>query len=120
MKILTASFLALVILASCATGGSGRITPKSGRIVVRDSDFDLVATIHATDDLGFVVASMRNANRIGDTSTISHRYSHKIDLDDRWLYDTKTGHLVLLTMPTTSVYRIRDEDRNRFDSLIQK
>lgn len=119
MKALAAYFILFGCLASCAPGGGIITLPKSGKIEVRDSNFAAITSIQKSDDVGFIVASIRNAHKVGDAASLSHGFSHKLDLADRWLYDTETGDLVLLTKAVTSVYRVRDEDRARFESLLK-
>ena len=119
MKALSPCFILLACLASCAPSGPVSTIPRPREIEVRDSNFTVVSSIQESADVGFVVMSIENANRIGDTASVSHSYSHMLDLGDRWRYDTKTGDLVLLTKATTSVFRVRDEDRTRFENLLK-
>jgi hypothetical protein len=94
--------------------------PKSGIVRVIDDSDKSEKNIHTKQDLKVLFDCIRRSQRVGNTLTIRPKYSHWLALEESWGYDKTNGFLATHTRFVSDVYRIRKDDRQRFEKLLKR
>jgi hypothetical protein len=88
-------------------------------IKIRNANFDLVNTIKDKSEISEIIDCLSRASKIGDTSSITRKHTHKIDAKDRWLYDDASGDFTVLSKSVTPVFQVTEKDKLRIRSFLK-
>lgn len=86
-------------------------------VPIRDAQFQLVRTLDAPAEIEPLIACLTRAEKM-ETREPHPAYSHKIDLEDRWLYDVTRGEFTKLAHNKQPTYRLSEADRLQLNQLI--
>ncbi|MDQ8205770.1 hypothetical protein [Pelagicoccus sp. SDUM812003] len=107
----------LFLFGRLAFGGPEVSTPKTTKIW--NQNFDVVFESSDTETIERITEGIRSSNEQKNQRT-RESYSHKIDLSERWLYDSETGELQLLSKSQQKVWKLKKEDRMYLNSLLKE
>lgn len=116
MKI---AWVSLFSLCWIATAVAGPLLERNlDAIKVWDREFHLVRTITKKAELEHMASLVRSASEVKEATNRPAHFTHAIDMPARWLYDARSGELVLLSMASQPVYRLSGDQKAEFDTLI--
>jgi hypothetical protein len=88
-------------------------------IQIRNADFDLINTIKDKSEISEILDCLSRATKIGDTSSIKRKYTHKIDTTDRWFYDDASGDFTVLSKTVKPVFQVTEKDKFRIRNFLK-
>jgi len=115
-KMKTLAFLFLWISATL-TLSAGPTVSAPAEVRIRDRNFDLVATITDPAEIRSIIDAIRRAP-LSPAAGGGAPLSHKLDLNDRCLYDVPSGRLRLLSITVQPTYQLLDPDRALLERII--
>jgi hypothetical protein len=86
-------------------------------VPILDAQFQVVCTLDDPAEIEPLIASFMRAEKIKEPPA-QPAYSHKIDLEDRWLYDATRGEFTKLAHNKQPTYRLSEADRLKLNQLI--
>ncbi len=86
-------------------------------VPILDAQFQVVRTLDNPAEIEPLIASLMRAEQMKEPP-VRPAYSHKIDLEDRWLYDTTRGEFTKLAHNKQPTYRLAEAERLKLNQLI--
>ena len=89
-------------------------------IEIRNSEIQVIRVVEKRDDVARMLEIVRNAKLVKKESSLLGRFTHTINIPNRWLYDESSGEIALLSKTHQPVYRIGDSEKPEFDAFLRK
>ncbi|ATC65616.1 hypothetical protein CMV30_17625 [Nibricoccus aquaticus] len=88
-------------------------------IEVRNHDIQVICVVRKPDEVERMIQIIRGAKLIKEESSLLGRFTHTINIPDRWLYDELSGEIARLSKTHQPIYRISDAQKREFESFLR-
>lgn len=117
-SIKSLSTLLFLFLVFTAPSFGGPTIKATASVSIRNSKFVVVRVLEKPSEIDALISCFRRSKKLAVSST-RHTFSHKIDVEDRWLYDASRGELMLLSKAKQPIFQLTDLDKRFVGELIE-